>query len=430
MISIRLAATGIGLSLLLSACGGGGGGDTPVAKTTLTGVAIDGYLKNATAFLDLNDNGVLDANEPQAKTGEQGQFTLLATDTEIKNHRVVVQVTTDATDSITGPVDKAFKLMAPTGEGQVVSPLTTLVAAHMANNMSLQQAASRVQTDLGLGQFDVMGNFMTGSDHAPAQKMAVSVTEVLKTISSRDRREQLNDVRLSVDNKIKPIHTQILNFDVSQGWASLKTQSQVWANPDISLSLNDKWAAFLLESDSPAVKQATLNGDTQKVRSNLFQIERDKQAITLRTSASQIALDRILTLDQSAKLASTQNRFEPLSANTSEKIIESIQFANALPSLPARVKAGDQGTYFEGTYSIANTACAQASARYSVTPGNNSQSLKFTLTITQQAPNEKHCIPAGIWPTQEIYEFTLTEEALQLNAVEATLSVGPLRLTF
>lgn len=429
MISIRLAATGIGLSLLLSACGGGGGGDTPVAKTPLTGVAIDGYLKNATAFLDLNDNGVLDANEPQAKTGEQGQFTLLATDTEIKNHRVVVLVTTDSFDVDTGRVDKAFKLMAPKGEGGVLSPLTTLVLAHMANGLSRQDAAAKVQTDLGLGQFDVMQNFVS-SGNERAQKMAVALTEVLKTISSRDGREQLNDVRLSVDNKIKPIHTQILNFDVSQGWASLKTQSQVWANPDISLSLNDKWAAFLLKSDSPAVKQAMLNGDTQDVRSNLFQIERDKQAITLRTSASKIALDRILTLDQSAKLASTQNRFELLSANPSGKIIESIQFANALPSLPARVKAGDQGTYFEGTYSIANTACAQASARYSVTPGNNSQSLKFTLTITQQAPDENGCIPAGIWPTQEIYEFTLTEEALQLNAVEATLSVGPLRLTF
>jgi hypothetical protein len=423
MISIRLAATGIGLSLLLSACGGGGGGgDTPVAKTPLTGVAIDGYLKNATAFLDLNDNGVLDTNEPQAKTGEQGQFTLLATDTEIKNHRVVVQVTTDATDSITGPVDKAFKLMAPAGEGRVVSPLTTLVAAHMANNMTLQQAASRVQTDLGLGQFDVMGNFMTGSGHAPAQKMAVSVTEVLKTITSRDGREQLNDVRLSVDNKIKPIHTQILNFDVSQGWASLKTQAQVWANPDISLSLNDKWAAFLLASDSPAVKQATLNGRAVGLDGQFFQMARDNQAITLRISIQGLSLSRILTLDQTAKLVSTRSQYGAA--------IESIQFAGDLPSLPARIKAGEQGAYFQGTYAIAGTECARVNSEFKTTTGNSAQSLKFTLTLNQTDLGKSGCIDVNFRPTQETYEFTLTEEGLQLNAVAATFSLGTLRLTF
>ena len=424
MISIRLAATGIGLSLLLSACGGGGGGDTPVAKTPLTGVAIDGYLQNATAFLDLNDNGVLDANEPQAKTGEQGQFTLLATDAEIKNHRVVVQVTTDATDSITGPVDKAFKLMAPAGEGRVVSPLTTLVAAHMANNMTLQQAASRVQTDLGLGQFDVMGNFMTASGHAPAQKMAVSVTEVLKTITSRDGREQLNDVRLSVDNKIKPIHTQILNFDVSQGWASLKTQAQAWANPDISLSLNDKWADFLLESDSPTVKQATLNGRAVGFDGQFFQMARDNQAITLRINIQGLSLSRILTLDQSSKLVSTKSQYGAA--------IESIQFAGDLPSLPARIKAGEQGAYFQGTYAIAGTECARVNSEYKTTTGNSAQSLKFTLTLNQTDPgkSESGCIDVNFRPTQEIYEFTLTEEGLQLNAVSATFSLGTLRLNF
>jgi hypothetical protein len=292
----------------------------------------------------------------------------------------------------------------------------------MANNMTLQQAASRVQTDLGLGQFDVMGNFMTASGHAPAQKMAVSVTEVLKTITSRDGREQLNDVRLSVDNKIKPIHTQILNFDVSQGWASLKTQAQAWANPDISLSLNDKWADFLLESHSPAVQQATLNGQPLTVSRNLFQIERDNLAITLRINMQGMSLSRILTLDQSAKLVSTSSQLGTA--------IESIPFAGGLPSLPDSVTAGDQGNYFEGTYASANSECARAVSEFNITTGNSTQSLKFTLTLSQTDLLKSGCIDSNLRPTQEIYEFTLTEEGLQLNAVSATFSLGTLRLNF
>lgn len=287
MISVRLAATGIGMSLLLIACGGGGGGSTPVVKSTLTGVAIDCLLSNATAFLDLNDNGLLDNNEPQGKTNAQGQFTLEATDAELRNHRVVVLVTTDSVDSFTDKVDSAFKLMAPAGKGGVVSPLTTLVAAHMANGLSQEDAAKKVQTDLGLGDLDVMQNFVS-SGNEKAQKMAVALTEVLKTISSDSLSQQLQDTRLSVENKITPNKTQILDFDLNQGWVGLKDQAKLFANPDISLSLNDKWINFLEEGSVPDIIEATFaTSPTSKidVKNDVkFVIERNVQGVNLSIS--------------------------------------------------------------------------------------------------------------------------------------------------
>lgn len=377
MISVRLAATGIGLSLLLIACGGGGGGSTPVAKSSLTGVAIDGLLSNATAFLDLNDNGLLDNNEPQGKTNAQGQFTLEATDAELRNHRVVVLVTTDSVDSDTGEVDSAFKLMAPAGEGGVVSPLTTLVAAHMASGLSRQDAATKVQTDLGLEDLDVMQNFMS-SGNERAQKMAVALTEVLKTISSDSLSQQLQDTRLSVENKITPNKTQILDFDLSQGWAGLKDQAKLFATPDISLSFNDKWVDFLEKGTSPDVNLATLSTNSISKNDVKFEIVRDNQDVNLSITYVPLALQikRILKL-KDTQLASIKSQY-----GTST---ETIQFDGDLPSLPNSVKAYDAGSYFvEGTYTNLNITCAKANASYTIEPGNTTDSLKFTLTLTQE----------------------------------------------
>jgi hypothetical protein len=433
MISIKLAVTGIGLSLLMIACGGGGGGGgggadggggTVVVKSSLTGVAIDGYLENATAFLDLNDNGLLDNNEPQGKTNKQGQFTLEATDAEIKNHRVVVQVTTESSDSFTDQVDSAFKLMAPKGEGGVVSPLTTLVAAHMANGLSRQAAATKVQTDLGLANFDVMQNFMS-SGNEMAQKMAVALTEVLKTISSNSLSQQLQDTRLSVENKISPIKDQILTFDVTKGWGGLKNQAKLFANPTISLALNDKWVNFLQKGNSPVVNNATLIiGNTPESKINpQFEMMRDDQGVNLSITYGNLKLKRILKIN-GTQLASIKSQYDA--------ITETIQFEGNLPSLPNSVIANDAGSYFvEGTYTNSNKACAKANANYTIKPGNSTESLKFTLTLKQEdLEGGTVCIPSLFRPTTEIYEFTLTSDGLELNAVQATLSLGTLRLNF
>ncbi len=60
----------------LTACGGGSSdsNNTAGSQADLTGVAIDGYVEGATAFVDYNLNGQLDDNEPSALTDQNGQF--------------------------------------------------------------------------------------------------------------------------------------------------------------------------------------------------------------------------------------------------------------------------------------------------------------------------------------------------------------------
>ena len=71
--------------LTLAACGGGstsggGGSDSSTPSfSASSGKVEDGPLQNAIAFLDYNDNGILDAGEPSERTGVDGSYSLTPT---------------------------------------------------------------------------------------------------------------------------------------------------------------------------------------------------------------------------------------------------------------------------------------------------------------------------------------------------------------
>jgi len=145
--TLALAATAV----LLTACGGGGGGSG--SANALSGVAVDGYLQGATVFLDMNRNGVLDAGEPSTVTDLNGRYAL--------DYSGVTGAITGLPVVVTGGVDSdtgfafAGKLSAPVDaakQAQVVTPLTTLVDAMVAQGLAADVASAKqkVATALGL----------------------------------------------------------------------------------------------------------------------------------------------------------------------------------------------------------------------------------------------------------------------------------------
>ncbi|MEI6470205.1 MAG: hypothetical protein WCO72_12095 [Betaproteobacteria bacterium] len=208
-------------SILIS-CGGGSGDFTPSqtgaqsntsstpSTSSFRGVAMDGYLDKARAFLDLNGNGLYDAGEPSAITDSKGAFALEATQDQINKYSVNVSAiagTTIDQDSPGTVLTSGFTMMSPVGYPSVVSPLTTHVAAKMASGMSLSIAKNTVQGELGLYSVDVMKNFIAEKKSNPAydeaHKIASAVTEVLKSVDS-----QSNSVT-SLSDKLSTLSTKI-----------------------------------------------------------------------------------------------------------------------------------------------------------------------------------------------------------------------------
>ena len=170
----------------LTACGGGGSAGT--AGSTLSGVAVDGYLQGSTVFLDVNHNGVLDTGEPTTTTDASGRYTLdySKVTTPITGLPIVVTsgIDTDTGYAFTGRLsasaDKATN-------GQVVTPLTALVDAVLAQGLVKDVSAAKtlVAKALGLTVADLAVDPVAALVNQPAiYSTAVALQRVVQLLAS------------------------------------------------------------------------------------------------------------------------------------------------------------------------------------------------------------------------------------------------------
>ena len=108
--------------LTLAACGGGSTSGSSGFSAS-SGKVEDGPLQNAIAFLDYNDNGILDAGEPSERTGVDGSYSLTPTQANYS----IVAVTDETTfDTISQSFVPGITLKAPSNSS-MVTPTTTLM---------------------------------------------------------------------------------------------------------------------------------------------------------------------------------------------------------------------------------------------------------------------------------------------------------------
>ncbi len=138
---------------VLVACGGGGSG-----AAGLSGVAVDGYLEGATVFLDLDGDGLHTAGEPSAVTDSSGRYTLDTSSVKVALDGLKV-VVTGGVDTDTGYAfeGRLVARVQDASAGQVVTPLTTLVDAMVAQGLAQDVAAARtlIANALGLSSTDL-----------------------------------------------------------------------------------------------------------------------------------------------------------------------------------------------------------------------------------------------------------------------------------
>ena len=109
-----------------------------------SGTVIDGYIKDATVFIDLNGNGVLDGNEVSTTTDALGNFSFVGNETFAGS--LVMQ---GGTDIATGkPFEGSYT--AP-GGSSVITPLTTLIQKVAATaNISPTEAEAQISARLNI----------------------------------------------------------------------------------------------------------------------------------------------------------------------------------------------------------------------------------------------------------------------------------------
>ena len=167
---------GAGAVLVGLAAGGGGGGSS--APRNQTGVVQDGLVKDATVFIDVNKNGVLDTSEPSAKTDSKGTFT-------IASDASGPIVATGGINMDTGSANTII-LKAQPGS-TIVNPITTLVNALVVEqSLTLTAAETAVKSALGLDSKLNLSTYdpFAGTGDVAYQKVAASVALLASTVAT------------------------------------------------------------------------------------------------------------------------------------------------------------------------------------------------------------------------------------------------------
>ena len=189
----------LGLSLLiatlLSACSSGdqtagvGTGGTGSLAKSVSGKVADGYLVNATVFLDRNGNYQWDAGEPFTTTDLNGAYTLQVDAADLGNYPIVALaiqgVTIDKDTNQT--VANSYVLSMPkesvsgTVADNFISPITSQLREMMETGKypDLQHAGSALAANLGLPPgTDLLANYLA-ANNAPMQTAAQNIATLM-----------------------------------------------------------------------------------------------------------------------------------------------------------------------------------------------------------------------------------------------------------
>lgn len=209
---------------MLSACGGGSGDEpAPAPKPippeptvqSVSGRVIDGYLVGAKVCLDLNLNGICDANEPTAVTDAEGRYSF-AYEGDVVGQRLLAQVTPETRDTSREgyrfPATFTLSAFASGREQQHITPLSTMVLAQMEAGLSEAEAVAAVRELLG-ESIDPSADYIAQSNTA-VQLKAGKIVDQLTTLAQNG-----NADTSSVRN--------ILNAMVTAGDIAAVTQADV-----------------------------------------------------------------------------------------------------------------------------------------------------------------------------------------------------------
>jgi hypothetical protein len=254
------------LAFFISSCGGGDGLNN--SNNLISGYAIDGYLKNSTVCLDINDNSKCDIGEDSTTTNENGYFSFTPTTDSTNKSILVVGGTDIATSKIFSGTIKKVVDSSVDKSNVLITPITTLIHNTYKKGNSLSNARQTIATALGLDISKIDGNPMIDKDiFAKTQKIIQSANILVKNIES-DSTKNSDAFNHIIDNITDSIITEN-NFDISQ--VITKLESVNYGTKTISIT-TDVENTIKDYADKIASKTATIT-DVEKLDELQFGFE-------------------------------------------------------------------------------------------------------------------------------------------------------------
>ncbi|MDD2309690.1 MAG: hypothetical protein PHH91_08940 [Desulfuromonadaceae bacterium] len=223
--------TGCGSSGTDTTAGVGSGGTGVLAKA-VTGTVADGYLVNATVFLDKNGNYQLDVGEPSTTTDSNGTYALNIDPADVGKYPIVVLaikgITLDKDTNQTIANSYVLSLSRDSVTGTVsnfISPMSSQIRELMETGAyaSLQQASDALssQLELPIGT-DMRGDYLQSNNtsiHTAAQNMSTLMGNQMEQVMG------VNGSTITVDvNRYRGMMGLMFN-NMSSSWCQSSQSS-------------------------------------------------------------------------------------------------------------------------------------------------------------------------------------------------------------
>ncbi len=150
---------------LIAGCGSNGSStmmnQTSAGKSVIAGAVADGYLANATVFMDKNGNYQLDSGEPFTTTDAKGAYSLTVDAADLGKYPIIALATKGVTidmDNPTQTVTKSYVMSLPkdsvtgTVSSNFISPMSSQLREMMETGKyaNIQQAMADLGNKLGM----------------------------------------------------------------------------------------------------------------------------------------------------------------------------------------------------------------------------------------------------------------------------------------
>ena len=264
----------------LSSCSGGsssGSSNPPANNTsystpssTVSGVVVDGYIRNAFVCVDLNRDNECDDGEPYTKADGVGAYSVdisELTASQIASAQIIAQ---GGTDNDTGKLYTGI-LKAPLftdSEGTInLSPLNTLLATQLAiENESLSESVvnsykDKLQEQLGLAEGSDVQSDPKKNDNIYDASIQVQEGVEMYAEALRVGLNSLGELA-AFDSAMEALATELLNSGINGSSAVALSTTSIRANSD-TIESNDVIANIFAGIESVTIDGTTIELPTE-----------------------------------------------------------------------------------------------------------------------------------------------------------------------